>query len=100
MFFRLMDLECSLVPPDFGAVATVRRLRPDVVILDLDLPGLRALEIARELRELPMILLTDRDPDLLPIHAPAMRNPRDRFEELLRLFELVLDIQSAGRSRQ
>jgi DNA-binding response OmpR family regulator len=90
MFFRLMDLECSLVTPDFHAVATVRRLRPDVLILDLDLPHLRALDLARELRQLPMILITDREPQLTPIDAPVMRKPHDRFEELLRLLELVL----------
>lgn len=90
MFFRLMELECSLIRPDFRAVATVRRLHPDVLILDLDLPDLRALDIARELRQLPMILLTDQEPQLTPINAPIMRKPHDRFEELLRLFELVL----------
>jgi DNA-binding response OmpR family regulator len=90
MFFRLMDLECSLVTPDFRAVATVRRLRPDVLILDLDLPHLRALDFARELRQVPMILITDCEPQLTPIDAPIMRKPHDRFEELLRLLELVL----------
>lgn len=89
-FFRLMDLDCSLVRPDFNAVATVRRLDPDVLILDLDLPNLRALDIARELPRVPTILLTDYDPPMMPIAAPVMRNPHDQFEELLRLFELVL----------
>lgn len=91
-FFRLMELDCSLVRPDFHAVATIRRLHPDVLILDLDLPNLRALDIASELPRLPIILLTDHDPPVLPIQAPVMRNPRDRFEELLRLFELVLAV--------
>lgn len=90
MFFRLMEVECSLVKPDSEAVATLRRLDPDVLILDLDLPDLRALEIARVLRRIPTILLTDCDPQLIPLDAPVMRKPGARFEELLRLFEMVL----------
>ena len=91
-FFRLMELECTIVQPDGDVVPTLRRLDPDVVILDLDLPDLRALDIARQLRTLPIILLTARDPRLLPIDAPVMRKPHDVFEELLRLFELVLAV--------
>ncbi len=93
MFFRLMELECSLVRPDCEAVPTLRRLRPDVLILDLDLPHLRALDIAREARlfqpALPIIFLSEHD-TTLPVDAPVLRKPRDRFEELLRLFEIVL----------
>ncbi len=93
-FFRLMELDCSLVPPDFNAVPTLRRLSPDVLILDLDLPDLRALDIARELRRtranLPMIFLTDAPPQSLPFDAPVLPKPHDRFEELLHLLELVL----------
>jgi len=92
-FFRLMELECSLVRPALDTAATVRRLHPDVLILDLDLPDLRALDIARELRTiqptLPIIYLSERDASV-PLDAPVMRKPRDRFEELLRLFEMVL----------
>lgn len=94
MFFRLMELECSLVKPDSEAIATLRRLAPDVLILDLDLPDLRALEIARALRRIPTILLTECDPQLVPLDAPVMRKPRARFEELLRLFELVLEMDA------
>ena len=93
MFFRLMELECSMVLPDANAVPTLRRLDPDVLILDLDLPDLRALEIARELRSCPIILLTSRDPQLVPIDAQVMRKPDGVFEELLRLFELVLAVE-------
>src|SRR5687767_12813906 len=92
MFFRLMELECSLVAPDSDAGPTVRRLDPDVVILDLDLPDLRSLEIAREIRT-PIIFVTDDDPALTAVDAPVIRKPRDRFEELLRLFEMVLALE-------
>lgn len=92
-FLVLMELECSIVRPDRDAIPTLRRFAPDVVILDLDLPDLRALEIARELRAVPIILLTSRDPQLMPIDAPVMRKPGNVFEELLRLFELVLAVE-------
>lgn len=94
MFFRLMELECSLVAPDSGAVSTLRRLSPDVLILDLDLPDLRALDIARRLRthdaSFPLIFVSDDPTPPPPLDAPLIRKPRDRFEELLELFELVL----------
>ena len=93
-FFRLMELDCSLVAPDSQAVPTIRRLAPDVLILDLDLPDLRALDIARELRAarptLPLIFLTDSPPPIVPFDAPVLPNPHDRFEDLLRLLEIVL----------
>jgi DNA-binding NtrC family response regulator len=93
-FFRLMELDCSLIAPDFQAVPTVRRLRPDVVLLDLDLPDLRAIDIATEIRltrpSVPIIFMTDSLPAMVPFDAPVLRKPRDRFEDLLRLFELVL----------
>jgi DNA-binding response OmpR family regulator len=95
-FFRLMELDCSLLSPETDVVAIIRRQRPDILILDLDLPDLRALEIAHEIRRtartLPIIFLCDGDPEVLPIEGPVMRKPRDRFEDLLRLFELVLAI--------
>lgn len=97
MFFRLMKLECSLIPVAADPIAIIRRLAPDLLILDLDLPDLRALEIARAIRTsddaFPLIFLTD-DPDATPpLEAPLMRKPRDRFEDLLKLFELVLAME-------
>ena len=96
-FLRLMELECSLISPESDVVATIRRQRPDVLILDLDLPGLRALEIANEVhlhaRTLPIIFLTDQDEIGAATDGPVLRKPRDRFEELLRLFEMVLALE-------
>lgn len=93
-FFRLMELDCSLVLPENDVVSSVRRQRPDILILDLDLPDLRALEIANEirrgLRELPIIFLTNDESRVALPDGPVMRKPGDRFEELLRLFEMVL----------
>ena len=96
-FFRLMELDCTLVAPDFQAVSTLRGLRPDVLIIDLDLPDLRALDIARETRhlraDLPLIFLTDDTPPMIPFDAPVLPKPHDRFEELLRLLEIVLAME-------
>ena len=91
-FFRLMELECSLVDPTSDVVPTVRRLDPDVVILDLDLPHLRSLEIAREIHT-PIIFVTDDDPALAGVEGDVIRKPRDRFEELLKLFEMILELE-------
>ena len=89
MFFRLMELECSLISPSSDVVATLRRLDPDVVILDLDLPDLRSMELAREIRQ-PLIFVTDEDPSRSAVTKPVIRKPHDRFEELLKLMEMVL----------
>lgn len=91
MFFRLMELECSLISPASDVLATVRRLDPDVVILDLDLPNLRSLDLAREIRQ-PVIFVTEADDGSAPV-SPVIRKPRDRFEELLRLMEMVLALE-------
>ncbi len=96
-FLRLMELDCFLIAPETDVVAAIRRQQPDVLILDLDLPDLRALEIANEVHRnmpsLPVIFLTDDDPFALPVSGPVLRKPRDHFEELLRLFEIVLSFE-------
>src|SRR6185369_16434935 len=58
-FFRLMEFEIALVEADSGALDTIRRAAPAVVLIDLDLPDLRALELAREIgTEFAMIFMT------------------------------------------
>lgn len=79
-FFRLMDLEPSLIDPGPAAVPTIRRLQPHVLLLDLELPDLRALDIANQLDAVvPIIYLSAGD------------KPRG-FEDLLSLFERVLEV--------
>jgi len=91
MFFRLMELECSVIPANSDTSDTVRRLQPDVLILDLDLPDLRALDIAHEIGSaVPVIFVSDRDALDADVNVPVLRKPHARFEELLRLFEMVL----------
>ena len=50
-----------------SALTTVRQRRPDLVILDLGLPGLDGLDVTRELRRdstIPIVMLTARDDEL------------------------------------
>ncbi len=50
-----------------SAVTTFRQRRPDLVVLDLGLPGLDGLDVTRELRRdssIPIIMLTARDDEL------------------------------------
>ena len=50
-----------------AALTAVRRDRPDLVVLDLGLPGLDGLDVTREIRRdsnLPVIMLTARDDEL------------------------------------
>jgi len=50
-----------------GALASIRQRRPDLVILDLGLPGLDGLDVTRELRRdstIPIVMLTARDDEL------------------------------------
>ena len=93
-FFRLMEFEIALVEPDFDAVDTISRFAPAVVLLDFDLPDLRALELAREIREqcegVDVIFTTARHTPA-PAGALAVPKPAGRFEELLSLLEVVLE---------
>jgi DNA-binding response OmpR family regulator len=49
------------------AVDAVRRDRPDLVVLDIGLPGLDGLEVTRQLRrdsQIPIVMLTARDDEI------------------------------------
>jgi DNA-binding response OmpR family regulator len=50
-----------------SALTTIRQHRPDLVVLDLGLPGLDGLDVTRELRRdssIPIVMLTARDDEL------------------------------------
>ena len=93
-FFRLMEFEITLAEPDSAVVDTIRRVAPPVVLLDLDLPDLRALDLAREITEscegTTVIFTTARDANA-PNGAVGVRKPGRSFEELLGLLEVVLE---------
>jgi DNA-binding response OmpR family regulator len=49
------------------ALTTIRQRQPDLVVLDLGLPGLDGLDVTRELRRdsaIPIVMLTARDDEL------------------------------------
>ncbi|MCA9620788.1 MAG: response regulator transcription factor [Myxococcales bacterium] len=57
-------LEVRLVAEPREGIATVLRERPDVVLLDIMLPGMDGFEVCRELRarvDIPIIMVTARD---------------------------------------
>jgi DNA-binding response OmpR family regulator len=62
-YLRSHDVDVTLVSRGDLAVAEVLRVRPDVVLLDLMLPGADGLAICRELRErvdVPIVIVTAR----------------------------------------
>jgi DNA-binding response OmpR family regulator len=100
-FFRLMELEASVVEPDANAAATIRRLQPDAVLLDADLPNLRAVEIALDVRRAcssaSIIFLTAHDSAPALGDLPLLAKPQ-RFEELLAVMEVVLEAELRGEA--
>jgi len=50
-----------------AALTTIRQRRPDLVVLDLGLPGMDGLDVTRELRRdsnIPIVMLTARDDEV------------------------------------
>ena len=64
---RSEGLEVEVAADGPSAVALVARLRPDLVILDVMLPGFDGLEVCRRIqrdRPVPVLMLTARDAEL------------------------------------
>lgn len=51
MLLKLMGHEVDFASSGFSALERARRMRPDVVLLDLGLPGIDGFEVARRLIE-------------------------------------------------
>src|SRR5207244_1073705 len=51
MLLRLCGHDCQIAPSGEAALQAVATYQPDVVLLDIGLPGLNGLEVARRLRE-------------------------------------------------
>jgi DNA-binding response OmpR family regulator len=63
LYLRRAGYKVNLVHDGFAAMSALAQQKPDLVILDLMLPGLDGLEITRRLRahsDLPIIMLTAR----------------------------------------
>jgi len=63
-YLRSHELEVVVVPSGELAVGEVLRVRPDVVLLDLMLPGADGIEVCRRLRDrvdVPIIMVTARN---------------------------------------
>ena len=62
-FLEVAGFEVAVVGDGSSALAAVRGNRPDLVVLDLGLPGIDGLDVARELRRTsttPIVMLTAR----------------------------------------
>lgn len=99
-YLERMDYEVTLAVDGQGALDAAARRRPDLVVLDLMLPGIDGLEVCRRLRE--------RDPDLPVIMLTALGDEADRVvglslgadDYVTKPFsprELVLRVQSVLR---
>ena len=66
-YLRHSALRCECVADGLSVDAAVRALQPDLILLDLMLPGKDGLTVCRELRrwsEVPIIMLTARVEDI------------------------------------
>ena len=62
-YLQHAGFEVIVVGDGGSAVASVRSVRPDLMVLDLGLPGTDGLDVAREVRrwsETPIVMLTAR----------------------------------------
>src|SRR5215212_3867067 len=82
-----------------SALAAIRRDRPDLVVLDLGLPGLDGLDVTRAIRResgLPVIMLTARTDELDARVRAVLRRVDGATEptstEIVRAGQLTLDI--------
>ena len=99
-YLERADFEVTLATDGPGALAAAAAHRPDLVVLDLMLPGMDGLEVCRRLRE--------RDPDLPVVMLTALGEEADRVvglslgadDYVTKPFsprELVLRVQSVLR---
>jgi len=99
-YLERSDYEVTLAADGPGALAAVDKRRPDLVVLDLMLPGIDGLEVCRRLRE--------QDPDLPVVMLTALGEESDRVlglslgadDYVTKPFsprELVLRVQSVLR---
>jgi DNA-binding response OmpR family regulator len=118
-YLERAELEVFVARSGPEALMRARQDRPDLIVLDLGLPGLDGLEVTRRLRRdsgVPIIMLTARDDETdkivglelgaddyvtkpfspreltARVRAVLRREARDTEAELIRVNELVLDV--------
>jgi two-component system response regulator ResD len=70
LYFSKSDFTVRTAADGEQALAEVRRQAPDLIILDIMMPGLDGFEVCRRVQaetDIPIIFLTARDDDLEPI---------------------------------
>ena len=70
MYLRKEQYEVETAADGEGAMATVARRTPDLVLLDIMMPGMDGYEVCRQIRaqgDIPIIFITARDDDIEPI---------------------------------
>jgi CheY-like chemotaxis protein len=77
MLLRLWGHEVRVVHTGPEALQVADDYRPDVVLLDIGLPGLNGYEVARRLRQLPQT----RDATLIALTGYGQQDDRRRSEE-------------------
>jgi CheY-like chemotaxis protein len=78
LLFELEDIAAATAPDGPTALAVLRRISPQLVLIDIGLPGMNGFELAQRLRTLPetrdakLIALTGREASsLLPDELAA-----------------------------
>jgi len=60
---------CGEAVDGLDAIEAARRLKPDLIIMDLSMPGMSGMDAAREIRRefqtLSIILMTEPDPEIM-----------------------------------
>jgi len=60
---------CGEAVDGLDAIEAARRLRPDLILMDLNMPGMSGMDAAREMRKefqaLSIMLLTEPDPEII-----------------------------------
>ena len=67
LYLEREHFEVALVADGLDVLAAVERTRPDLVVLDIMLPGMDGIEICRRLRatsRVPIVMLTARDSEV------------------------------------
>jgi len=102
---RRRGFRVTLAHSGVEALKTLRRYRPDIVILDILMPGMSGLEVCRHLRtdpntvELPIIFLTARGQEQDRIDG-LRAGADDYLSKPFNLEELILRVKAVLRRAQ